>query len=306
VRRSEILHSSLVSWANKPYSRRWTQSVGYFGNLEQKVSGKMHLVVLIHGLGGLASGLEMFNATFNQTFLTFAPTANHGKTYDGINAGAERILRQVEQEIAKHPQVDKLSIIAHSLGGVYARQLIHLAAEKNSPLARLEYMNFVTLASPHVGSREHARIYSDTITNIVTPLLYGRTGRELMLIDSPNEAMLLKMVSEKHLLALERFRQLLIYSNIFNDHAVDYCTSAMHPTNPYKGHDNIDGVVNADLYDADEIDETAIHDCFAYIRAALNTLHWRKYACYFSDKAHSQIVRDNTVIRHVLKMMITE
>jgi len=44
-------------------------------------------------------------------------------------------------------------------------------------------VNFVTLASPHLGSRQHARIWTQPLTNFVTNAFLRATGKQLMLLD---------------------------------------------------------------------------------------------------------------------------
>lgn len=92
-----------------------------------------HLVVLQHGL----LGSERDFAHFEQLFITHLQPA-HGvyvhaarcngsglfQTFDGIDAGAERLADEIRQVAAQMPTLKKFSIVGHSLGGLYARYCV--------------------------------------------------------------------------------------------------------------------------------------------------------------------------------------
>lgn len=87
---------------------------------------------------------------------------------------------QVLSVIKRHPGLQKISFISHSLGGLIARYAIAKLYEQDfaketcqengeSPsreekvkgkIAGLEPMNFITSASPHLGSRGHRQVIS--------------------------------------------------------------------------------------------------------------------------------------------------
>jgi alpha-beta hydrolase superfamily lysophospholipase len=93
------------------------------------------------------------------------------------------------------------SVVGHSLGGLYARAML-------APLAaagvfdRIQPVNFVTLAAPHLGCRQLMKRYTQVgsvlnsslssssshrvaqaLTTLITSLALGRTGNELMWFD---------------------------------------------------------------------------------------------------------------------------
>lgn len=92
---------------------------------------------------------------------------------------------QVKHVISRHPSVVKISFVGHSLGGLIARYAIARLFEQDltqensqtngdsrgdqledswlegnvkGRMAGLEPVNFITLASPHLGSRWHNQV----------------------------------------------------------------------------------------------------------------------------------------------------
>jgi len=54
-------------------------------------------------------------------------------------------------------------------------------------------VNFITLASPHLGSRRSQKGWLNPIINAVTRRSFSTTGRELMLEDDDQEPLLWKL-----------------------------------------------------------------------------------------------------------------
>lgn len=92
------------------------------------------------------------------------------------------IVMQVLAVVKRWPGVRKISFVAHSLGGLVARYAIarlyepfpkvassgysvnHSVQSLEQPyeekISGLEPMNFITFATPHLGSRGHKQVYS--------------------------------------------------------------------------------------------------------------------------------------------------
>jgi hypothetical protein len=125
---------------------------------------------------------------------------------------------QVIEEINKRPQIKKISFVAHSVGGLVARYAIGRLyglprqALENAPkgvsdnnggnIYGLEAVNFITVASPHLGSRGNKQVHvftlilsyfsiqgwrshticssyvTDFVTNMQVPFLFGVTAIE--------------------------------------------------------------------------------------------------------------------------------
>ena len=148
-------------------------------NFENPRDG-IHLVVLIHGLEGFNTDFQYLACKLRERFSgrvkTLSPDCNHGRTGDGIMNGAKRILECIEIEIKKSSVV-YLSLIGHSLGGLYARCVAGLLNQKGLFQSRLIPLNFITLATPHLGSREHTKILGSKFTSLLAEVVVGQTGK---------------------------------------------------------------------------------------------------------------------------------
>ena len=75
------------------------------------------------------------------------------------------VMVQVMEVTKRWPGVSKISFIAHSLGGLVARYAIGRLYENSSSeakIAGLQPVNFITVATPHLGSRGHKQVSVDT------------------------------------------------------------------------------------------------------------------------------------------------
>lgn len=94
----------------------------------------------------------------------------------GCSVTYKYIKFQVVELIQRKPEVRKISFIAHSVGGLVARYAIGRLyrppsgresedlssgmtdVDKRGTIAGLEAMNFITAATPHLGSRGHKQV----------------------------------------------------------------------------------------------------------------------------------------------------
>ncbi|PNX92265.1 hypothetical protein L195_g015399 [Trifolium pratense] len=109
-------------------------------------------------------------------------------TFDGVDTMGERLAEEVLSVVRRWPEVQKISFVAHSLGGLVARYAIGRLYDNSSKLERvgtsrncfseetteyskqclkqiyeakiagLEPMNFITFATPHLGSRGNNQV----------------------------------------------------------------------------------------------------------------------------------------------------
>ncbi|KAL9249334.1 putative lipase C4A8.10 [Drosera capensis] len=146
-----------------------------------------HLVVMVNGIIGSATdwkfAAEQFVERLPKTVIVhrgFFPSRSECKsatlTFDGVDLMGERLAEEVLGVVRHWPGLQKISFVAHSLGGLVARyaigRLYESVKEKNSwseensshqmqsfggyykaTIAGLEPMNFITFATPHLGSR---------------------------------------------------------------------------------------------------------------------------------------------------------
>nr|GMD88919.1 putative lipase ROG1 isoform X1 [Ipomoea batatas] len=186
-------------------------------------------------------------------------------TFDGVDVMGKRLAEEVTSVVQRYPNLQKISFIGHSLGGLISRYAIatlygkgkengdcelnesnndlHSEDLLKGKIAGLEPVNFITIATPHLGSRGHKQVpafcglYS--LENVISRAagILGRTGRHLFLTDHDNgkPPLLLQMASDSEDLpfisALESFRRRVAYANIHFDHIVGWSTSSIRPRN---------------------------------------------------------------------------
>ncbi|GAU14282.1 hypothetical protein TSUD_308420 [Trifolium subterraneum] len=187
-------------------------------------------------------------------------------TFDGVDVTGDRLAEEVISVIKRHPSVQKISFIAHSLGGLIARYAIAKLYERDiskelsqenghcesqisnqechdrkyeGKIAGLEPINFITSATPHLGCRGHKQVplfcgfYS--LENVASRLsrFLGKTGKHLFLTDGKNgkPPLLLQMVRDsediKFMSALRSFKRRVAYANIRYDQLVGWSTSSI-------------------------------------------------------------------------------
>ncbi|KAG4187174.1 hypothetical protein ERO13_A08G086500v2 [Gossypium hirsutum] len=156
--------------------------------MASKVSPE-HLVIMVNGLIGSAAdwrfAAEKFVAKLPDKVIVHRSECNYSKlTFDGVDMMGERLAQEVLDVVKRRPEVRKISFVAHSLGGLVARYAIGRLYENSTKLgqsgpfvstltgehtnssmqdlqqhsedriAGLEPMNFITFATPHLGSRD--------------------------------------------------------------------------------------------------------------------------------------------------------
>jgi len=208
--------------------------------------GPCHLIVLCHGLAGRPSDLDYLERTLRdkggEGVKVLNSRSNVGKTRDGVSSGGNRLAAEIEETVKSTPSLEYFSIVGNSLGGLYARYAV-MKLYSDGKIANLEPMNFMTIASPHLGVRKYTWgvMYPKTMFPIAS-VLFGQTGKELFLHDSDHEPdqmspcdisqqpLIMKMaLDEEFLQALRAFKSRRIYSNLRGDFMVSMRTAAIEP-----------------------------------------------------------------------------
>ncbi|KAI8550150.1 hypothetical protein RHMOL_Rhmol06G0082300 [Rhododendron molle] len=230
-----------------------------------------HLVIMVNGLIGSAQdwryASKQLIKRYPQDVIVHCSESNYSTlTFHGVDVTGNRLADEVIAVIERYPYVKKLSFIAHSLGGLIARYAIaklydrvitHKTSQENGEcrseeskdslpqekfkgkIAGLEPMNFITFATPHLGSRGHKQapafcgIY--TLEKVVSRASWflGRTGNHLFLRDGGEEKLplLVQMANDSDGLpfisALQSFRRRVAYANARYDHLVGWGTSSL-------------------------------------------------------------------------------
>ncbi|KAL9383774.1 hypothetical protein Peur_024097 [Populus x canadensis] len=252
-----------------------TATKGRFSSSSGAMNGKSepdHLLVLVHGILASPSDWTYVEAELKRrlgkNFLIYASSCNtYTKTFSGIDGAGKRLADEVMRVVQKRESLKRISFLAHSLGGLFARyaisvlyseiavntgQSIDVAADTSLPnsnttcssrrgmIAGLEPINFITLATPHLGVRGRKQLpfllgipILEKLALPIAPIIVGRTGSQLFLIDGkPNKpSLLLRMTSDsedgKFLSALGAFRCRILYANVSYDHMVGWRTSSI-------------------------------------------------------------------------------
>lgn len=230
-----------------------------------------HLLVLVHGILASPSDWTYAEAELKRrlgrNFLIYASSCNsHAKTFAGVDGAGKRLAEEVLQVVKKRESLKRISFLAHSLGGLFARYAVAaLYSECDSSgtqsnnvtdssdgnlqtstpstqgmIAGLEPVSFITLATPHLGVRGRKQLpfllglpLLEKLAPPIAPFVVGRTGKQLFLTDGKpsRPPLLLRMASDceegKFLSALGAFRNRTVYANVSYDHMVGWRTSSI-------------------------------------------------------------------------------
>ncbi|OVA06996.1 protein of unknown function DUF676 [Macleaya cordata] len=222
-----------------------------------------HLVVMVNGILGSSTdwkfAAEQFVRMLPDKVFVHCSVRNVSKlTLDGVDVMGERLAEEVIEVIKRMPEVRKISFIGHSIGGLVARYAIGRLyrpprrenaedastnacnEDSRGTICGLEAMNFITVATPHLGSwgkKQVPFLFGVTVLEKVAPLIihwiFRRTGRHLFLTDNENgETPLLRRMLDDYgdlyfMSALRVFRRRVTYSNTGYDHIVGWKTSSI-------------------------------------------------------------------------------
>ncbi|KAH7857949.1 hypothetical protein Vadar_018238 [Vaccinium darrowii] len=230
-----------------------------------------HLLVLVHGILASPSDWLYVEAELKRrlgrNFLIYASSCNtFTKTFAGIDGAGKRLADEVMQVIKRTNSLKRISFLAHSLGGLFARYAISVlyspaalstdecnevpastnsmsktaSSSRRGLIAGLEPVNYITLATPHLGVRGKKQLpfllglpILEKLAPSIASIFVGRTGSQLFLTDGkPNKPpLLLRMASDcedgKFISALGAFRCRILYANVSYDHMVGWRTSSI-------------------------------------------------------------------------------
>eukprot|EP00981_Chlorochromonas_danica_P006933 scaffold1507_cov158-Ochromonas_danica.AAC.2 len=145
---------------------------------------------------------------------------------------------------AAHPDVQRISFVGNSMGGLYARAAIKKIYDPISQCCMgLLPDLFMTIATPHLGVRHHT--FLDEV-GLKVPLsfkrgissLLGRSIKNLFGMDGMgfNHSLIFDMATSRVFLdPLKAFRHRRLYANIENDLVVPLGTAAILPEDVVRG-----------------------------------------------------------------------
>ncbi|KHN06395.1 Putative lipase spac4a8.10 [Glycine soja] len=242
-------------------------SIASIGNLKNDPD---HLLVLVHGILGSTGDWTYAEAELKRrlgkNFLIYVSSSNtYTKTFTGIDGAGKRLADEVLQVVKKTKNLKRISFLAHSLRG-FARYAIAVlysldtysrdqpgnlansvtgnsqgtSLSRGGMIAGLEPINFITLATPHLGVRGKKQLpfllgvpILEKLAAPIAPFFVGQTGSQLFLTDGKPDKppLLLRMASDsddgKFLSALGAFTCRIIYANVSYDHMVGWRTSSI-------------------------------------------------------------------------------
>ncbi|KAJ9548406.1 hypothetical protein OSB04_020949 [Centaurea solstitialis] len=229
-----------------------------------------HLVIMVNGIIGSAAdwgyAAKQFVKRLPDKVIVHCSECNSATlTFDGVDRMGERLAEEVMAVTKRWPEVSKISFVAHSLGGLVARYAIGRLYENfpvigfsgsngkdasnseqcheqlyEARIAGLQPINFITVATPHLGSRGHRQLpllcglpFLERSASQTAHWIAGRSGKHLFLTDNDDgeTPLLLRMVNDskdiKFISALGSFKRRVAYANANYDHMVGWGTSSI-------------------------------------------------------------------------------
>lgn len=197
----------------------------------------IHLVILTHGLhANVLSDMffikEQIDACAgDENIVVKGYFGNVCKTERGVkylgSRVADYIVDLVKQNDTLKGNVNKISFIGHSLGGlVQTFAVAYLEANFPWFFQEVQPVNFITLASPMIGVVHENPLY---IKLALLAGVVGKTGQDLGLqyTEANNQPLLLLLPTGPTHRILKRFIRRTVYANAINDGIVPLRTSAL-------------------------------------------------------------------------------
>ncbi|KAJ9659834.1 hypothetical protein H2198_002903 [Neophaeococcomyces mojaviensis] len=215
--------------------------------------GTHHLCVLVHGLWGNGSHLNYLSTSLREKYsedeliLLVCKRNASSFTYDGIEVGAERVTKEIEDTVEELKRdgfkIDRFSIVGYSLGGLISRYVVGLLDSKGY-FDFIKPINFTTFASPHLGVRTPLTGYQNHLWNVLGARTLSASGRQLFTIDDFRNTgrPLLSVLADPESIfihALAKFENRCLYTNIVNDRTAVYYTTGVSRIDPYTNLDKL-------------------------------------------------------------------
>lgn len=208
-----------------------------------------HLVIMVNGIIGSSEdwryAAEQFvKKLYGKVVVHRSECNSLTLTFDGVDRMGERLSEEVLDVVTQWPEVNKISFVAHSLGGLVARYAVgRLYQHHGAKIAGLEPINFITVATPHLGSGGNKQLpflgglpFLEKQASQTAHLIAGRSGKHLFLTDKDDDRpLLLQMVYDlddlKFISGLRSFKRRVAYANANYDHVVGWRTSSIRRQN---------------------------------------------------------------------------
>lgn len=208
----------------------------------------IHLVIITHGIfSNLTADMLYLRdqlVSLDENVVVTGYRGNAGRTEKGIHKLGVGVSSYVTETIddltKKHHTIDKISFVAHSLGGpvqLYAlKHILLLKGENYFQNKNIQLQHFVCIASPMLGILSEMSFWISWFLDLGT---LGRTGRDLTLLkklpllgSTSSKTIKFKPVletlpDEMVQKLLKQFKLRTLYANAFNDGIVPLRTSSL-------------------------------------------------------------------------------
>lgn len=311
---------------------------------ESAAAAADHLVVLVHGILGSTDdwkfAADKFVLALPDKVIAHCSDRNMNRlTLDGVDVMGERLAEEVTDIINRRPEIQKISFIAHSVGGLVARYAIGklyrpgvkpkdpstgACCDANGSICGLEAMNFITVATPHLGSRGHKQVpflfgvtAIEKLASRVIHWIFRRTGSHLFLTDNDDgkPPLLLRMVDDcddlYFMSALRVFKRRVAYSNVGYDHIVGWNTSSIRCSAelpkledpPSEKYPHVVHAEHSEGQNTEKCEDASLvngdHDMFEEkLLRGLTRLSWEKVDVSFQRFAAHSIIQVKDTLSH--------
>eukprot|EP01117_Protostelium_nocturnum_P007340 TRINITY_DN2627_c0_g1_i1.p1 TRINITY_DN2627_c0_g1~~TRINITY_DN2627_c0_g1_i1.p1 ORF type:complete len:354 (+),score=61.76 TRINITY_DN2627_c0_g1_i1:114-1175(+) len=209
------------------------------------------VIVLSHGLDspfGTINDMTYIDSKLREldSFdLIINSTSNIGKTEEGIESCGLRLYEEILEVLSnQNPKYHfRLSIVAHSLGGLIARVCIKYLYQNESLWKRIQLVSYMSLSTPHLGVRRPNGWINKAMDFAARVYIRGRTMAELVMEDgsvtSPSieeQPLLVRMSNPNgnYFCALKQFKHRTLFSIIKGDYQVPFCSASISSHNHYE------------------------------------------------------------------------
>lgn len=157
--------------------------IGWIKDIE-KVEKTGHVVFLVHGFGGSAMDMRKIRShlsVFNKNLTVVCAYSNEGKTDGDIRKMGRRFAKEVNifaREYFSNEELNKISFIGYSLGGIIIRAALPLLDEFYD-----KFGFFITLSSPHLGTLANSSYLVDAGIWVLRKLKKTISMKQLSLKD---------------------------------------------------------------------------------------------------------------------------
>ncbi|KAI8609394.1 putative serine esterase-domain-containing protein [Chytriomyces sp. MP71] len=181
-----------------------------------------HLIVFVHGLFGNSFDMTMYRNQVvhslrclgfyanDQAYLVSA--VNEADTLQDIGIMADRLVSEIRAFIReKHINVERISFVCHSLGGIIARCAIQTEGMASFQ-AKLE--SFVSFSSPHASLYFHSNALMISALRVYQLIGQSKSLDQLNLKDDPNpRKCLLYKLAQNESNGLAKFRNVRFFGS---------------------------------------------------------------------------------------------